>query len=136
VLLRRLPPASLTRAQPAPDRGKRERRAAFRKRHLTWERRDDRRRRALAAWERAEDDRLAAGTSVAFTGYGDAGADGEIAVATDTPYVLGSVTAPVRIATYGDTAGAMSALVDVLVGRAKAPGRLPVEVPGVERAGC
>jgi beta-N-acetylhexosaminidase len=136
VLLRRLPPASLTQAQPAPDRGKRERRAAFRKRHLTWERRDDRRRRALAAWERAEDDRLAAGTSVAFTGYGDAGADGEIAVATDTPYVLGSVTAPVRIATYGDTAGAMSALVDVLVGRAKAPGRLPVEVPGVERAGC
>ena len=40
------------------------------------------------------------------------------------------------IATYGDTPGAMSALVDVLLGRARAPGRLPVDVAGVERAGC
>lgn len=136
VLVRRLPPATLTRAAPAPERRKHERRAAFRKRHALWEHRDQRRRHALAAWQRAEDARLAAGTSVAFTGYGDAGADGEVAVATDTPYVLGSVTAPVRIATYGDTAGAMSALVDVLLGRERARGTLPVEVPGVERTGC
>jgi hypothetical protein len=30
----------------------------------------------------------------------------------------------------------MSALVDVLVGRAPAPGRLPVPVTGAPRAGC
>ena len=57
-------------------------------------------------------------------------------MATDTPYVLGRVGAPVRLATYGDTPGAMSALVDVLLGRATAPGRLPVRVAGVERTGC
>jgi beta-N-acetylhexosaminidase len=37
---------------------------------------------------------------------------------------------------YGDTPGAMRALVQVLLGRARAPGRLPVPVPGVERSGC
>jgi beta-N-acetylhexosaminidase len=30
----------------------------------------------------------------------------------------------------------MSALVNVLLGRAPAPGRLPVSVPGVARTGC
>jgi len=42
----------------------------------------------------------------------------------------------VRVATYGDGAAAMSVLLDVLLGRRSAPGRLPVEVPGVPRQGC
>jgi beta-N-acetylhexosaminidase len=50
--------------------------------------------------------------------------------------VLGRVTAPTRIATFGDTAAAMDVLVEVLLGEAPAPGRLPVRVAGVERAGC
>ena len=55
---------------------------------------------------------------------------------TDTPWVLGRVTAPTRVATYGDTPAAMQVLVEVLLGQAPAPGRLPVDVPGVARPGC
>ena len=63
-------------------------------------------------------------------------ARGDVVVALDTPYALGGSTAPVRIATYGETTGAFDALVSVLLGRATAPGRLPVDVPGVPRDGC
>src|SRR3546814_2485868 len=66
--------------------------------------------------------------------YVPAGAD--IVVATDSPYVLGRSSAPVRIATYGDTPGAMKALIGVLTGKATAPGKLPVAVSGVARTGC
>jgi len=59
-----------------------------------------------------------------------------VVVALDRPYVLGTGRAPVRLATYGTTPGAMRALVDVLLGRAKAPGHLPVPVRGAPRAGC
>jgi beta-N-acetylhexosaminidase len=59
----------------------------------------------------------------------------QVAVALDAPYVLGRSRAPVRVATFGSTPGAMRALVAVLLGRARAPGRLPVDVPGV-RTGC
>ena len=75
-------------------------------------------------------------TRVGFAGYGDGPVSGDVAVAVDTPYVLGSSDAPVRIATYGDTPGAMRALVAELQGRATAPGRLPVEVRGLPRRGC
>ena len=51
-------------------------------------------------------------------------------MAVDTPYPLGTSVAPVRLATYGVTPGALASLVDVLVGRAGAPGQLPVDVPG------
>lgn len=74
---------------------------------------------------------MAAGTRIAFTGYGGGPVSGDVAVATDTPYVLGASDAPTRIATYGDTPGAMRALVAVLRGEAEAPGRLPVEVAAV-----
>ena len=57
-------------------------------------------------------------------------------MATDSPWVLGRVTAPTRIATYGDTPAAMQVLVEVLTGQAPAPGRVPVDVPGVARPGC
>jgi beta-N-acetylhexosaminidase len=76
------------------------------------------------------------GTSVALLGYGASARRADVVVATDTPYVLGQSRARSKIATFGDTPGAMRALVDVLVGRARAPGRLPVRVGGVSRPGC
>ena len=77
------------------------------------------------------------GTTVALVGYGGAATSADVVVSTDTPYVLGSSGAgTAKIALYGDTPGAMRALVDVLVGRATAPGHLPVRVAGVDRTGC
>lgn len=77
------------------------------------------------------------GTRVALVGYGGGAVSGDVVVSLDTPYVLGSSSATrARIALYGDTPGAMRALVDVLLGKARAPGRLPVRVPGVPRTGC
>ena len=136
VLLRRSPPADLTLAFPRPERRKGEGRRAFRKRVARWKRAEARRIRRLDDWTAREDARLAAGTQVGFTGFHDAPVDGSVAVATDSPWVLGRVGAPTRIATYGDSPGAMQALVDVLVGAAPAPGRLPVRVAGVSREGC
>jgi beta-N-acetylhexosaminidase len=80
---------------------------------------------------------VGSGTSVALVGYGGSARSADVVVTTDTPYALGSSRARVaRIAVYGDTPGAMRALVQVLLGKARAPGRLPVPVPGVERSGC
>ncbi|WP_343900828.1 hypothetical protein, partial [Nocardioides aquaticus] len=59
-----------------------------------------------------------------------------VLVATDSPYLLGYADAPVEVATYGTTPGAMTALLRVLTGEARAPGRLPVAVDGVARRGC
>ena len=95
-----------------------------------------RERQRLAVWTAEEEARLASGTSIGFTGYGDGPVAADVAVATDTPYVLGQSRARVRIATYGDTPGAMAALVDVLLGDVRAPGRLPVVVRGVPGRGC
>jgi len=136
VLARRSPPAALTTAAPRPERRKKERKPAFQKRVRGWQKTEMRRERRLDAWEAAEDARLAAGTQVGFTGFRDAPVDGEVAVATDSPWALGRVAAPTRIATYGDTPAAMQVLVEVLAGRAPAPGTLPVDVPGVARRGC
>lgn len=136
VLLRRSPPAGLTRARPRPERRRHEGRRHYRERRLEWKRAEARRERRLARWTAREDARLAAGTSVGFTGFHDAPVDGEVAVATDSPWALGRVSAPTRIATYGDTPAAMDVLVEVLRGQAVAPGRLPVTVAGVSRSGC
>jgi beta-N-acetylhexosaminidase len=77
------------------------------------------------------------GTSVAFVGYRGGGRSADVVVTTDTPYALARSSGRVaRIATYGDTPGAMRALVEVLLGRSRASGRLPVAVPGVPRTGC
>jgi beta-N-acetylhexosaminidase len=74
---------------------------------------------------------------VALVGYGGSPARGDVVVTTDTPYPLGGSSARVaRIAMYGDTPGAMRALVQVLLGKADAPGRLPVPVRGAPRRGC
>ena len=136
MLARRAAPAKLTTARPEPERRKKERKPAFRKRYRAWAKAEKVRVRKLAAWTAREDARLSVGTQIGFSGFHDAPVDGDIAVATDSPWVLGRVGAPTRIATYGDTAGAMNALVEVVLGRAEAPGRLPVSVAGVERRGC
>jgi len=136
VLVRRAVPESLADAEPRPKRKKQESRKDFARRKKAWKKRERRRASALNRFVAAEDARLARGTNIGFTGYQDSPHDGEIAVATNTPYVLGTLQAPVRIATYGDTPGAMSALVDVLLGEVEATGSLPVPVPGVERDGC
>ncbi len=76
-------------------------------------------------------------TTVRLVGHGSGPVRGDVVVALDTPYVLGRSTARrAKIATYGDSAGAMNVLVAVLLGRSQAPGQLPVEVPGVSRHGC
>ena len=77
-----------------------------------------------------------AGTPVHLVGRGEPAPRSGVVVATDTPYVLGRSGGTARLATYGVTPGAMQALVQVLLGRAPAPGRLPVDVPGVARDGC
>lgn len=76
------------------------------------------------------------GTKVRLLGRRDAPARGDVVVALADPYVLGASRAPVRLATYGSTPAALAALVDVLLGKVPAPGRLPVPVLGVPRSGC
>ncbi|MCW2832917.1 MAG: ybbD [Nocardioides sp.] len=136
VLFRQATPRALSTPEPAPRRQKKEKVKAFRRRVQAWEVRERRRGSELSRFLAAEESRLAAGTNIGFTGYQDLAHDGEIAIATDTPYVLGTLQAPVKIATFGDTAGAMSVLVEVLLGRTATPGSLPVPVAGLEREGC
>jgi beta-N-acetylhexosaminidase len=77
------------------------------------------------------------GTKVRLVGYPNGSVRGDVVVAMDTPYVLGRSRARVaKLATYGDTPEAMSALVSVLLGHARAPGHLPVVVPALPRSGC
>ena len=93
-------------------------------------------RRRLKQWRRTEPRRVVPGTPVHLVQPGAAAPGDGVVVALDTPYVLGRSSAPVRVATYGDAPASMRALVAVLQGRARAPGRLPVPVAGVERRGC
>ena len=136
VLVPQDPPSRLATPRSRPERRAGESRAEHRERVARWRQREQRRRDRLSAWRAEEEARLSAGTRIGFTGYGDGPVAADIAVATDTPYALGRSRARVRIATYGDTPGAMASLVDVLLGKAPAPGRLPVDVPGVPRPGC
>ncbi|WP_169512981.1 glycoside hydrolase family 3 protein [Actinopolymorpha alba] len=87
----------------------------------------------------------AAGLQVGTTGdvvrllsRGSSSGSGDVVVALDTPYGLGrSRAGTARIALYGRTPGAFRALVEVLTGRARGGGYLPVEVKGLPpRAGC
>jgi beta-N-acetylhexosaminidase len=66
----------------------------------------------------------------------DRPANAGVVVALDRPDLLARSHAPVRLATYGATPGAMDALVGHLVGEQGAPGRLPVRVAGLPRNGC
>jgi beta-N-acetylhexosaminidase len=80
------------------------------------------------------------GTVVHLVGYGDTTDDlvprATVTVAMDTPGILSRATSPVRIATYASTQPAMAALASVLAGKATAPGRSPVDVPGLPRSAC
>jgi beta-N-acetylhexosaminidase len=49
-------------------------------------------------------------------------------VALDAPWPLQASSAPAKIALYGRTPGAFDALVAVLAGTARAPGKLPAAV--------
>jgi beta-N-acetylhexosaminidase len=136
VLAPRSAPGALTDAEARPARRPGEARRAFDRRVRGWTRREDGREAALARWREEEAARLAGGTTVAFSGYGDGPVTADVVVATDRPGVLGDSRGGVEIAAYGDTPGAMSALVEVLLGHVQAPGRLPVRVAGVQRSGC
>jgi beta-N-acetylhexosaminidase len=77
------------------------------------------------------------GTTVRLLGVGAGPARGDVVVALDAPHVLGDSRArTAKLATYGQTAGAVRSLVGVLLGRQSAPGHLPVPVDGVPRTGC
>lgn len=70
---------------------------------------------------------LGGGPSVLLLSYGSAGGTGDVVVTTDTPYALDASTAPTKVALYGAGKPAMAALVDVLIGKAKATGKVPVD---------
>jgi beta-N-acetylhexosaminidase len=71
---------------------------------------------------------IGAGTSVALLGPGVPAASANVVVSTDTPYGLARSSAPIKIALYGRDLPAMRALVKVLMGDARALGKLPVDI--------
>ena len=75
------------------------------------------------------------GTRVVLAPRGRPGRAG-VLVALDRPDILARSSAPIRVATYGSTPGAMDALVGFLLGARPAPGTLPVSVPAIPRTGC
>lgn len=71
---------------------------------------------------------MGSGTSIAFLGPGVPAASAAVVVSTDTPYGLANSSAPTKIALYGRDVPAMRALVKVLMGDARALGKLPVDI--------
>jgi beta-N-acetylhexosaminidase len=63
--------------------------------------------------------RWAATPVVRVLGYGDPAGPGDVVVALDRPYVLGASRARVKLATYGSTPGALAAVTNVLLGKAR-----------------
>ncbi len=82
----------------------------------------------------------AGGTVVHLVGYGDRrtdlSPDAAVTVMMDHPALLAGATSPTLIATYSSSPASLSALADVLAGKAKAPGRSPVTVPGLPPSTC
>jgi beta-N-acetylhexosaminidase len=80
------------------------------------------------------------GTVVHLVGYGDEpgdlGTGAAVTVAMDTPFVLRAATSPALLSTYSSSRASMVALAAVLAGTATAPGRSPVDVPGLPRSAC
>ncbi|WP_114422330.1 glycoside hydrolase family 3 protein [Nocardioides houyundeii] len=76
------------------------------------------------------------GTRVALLRSASRSVRADVAVAVGAPWVLAGSSARHLVATYGTTPGAMRALVEVLLGRRPAPGRVPVEVADVPARGC
>jgi beta-N-acetylhexosaminidase len=72
------------------------------------------------------------GDVVRLLSAGSSSGSGDVVVALDTPYGLArSSASTARIALFGRTEGAFAALVDVLTGKARGAGRLPVHVGGL-----
>jgi beta-N-acetylhexosaminidase len=71
---------------------------------------------------------VGSGTSVALLGPGVPAASAAVVVSTDAPYGLARSSAPTKIALYGRDVPAMRALVKILTGKARALGKLPVDV--------
>ncbi|QOR72810.1 beta-N-acetylhexosaminidase [Ruania alkalisoli] len=61
---------------------------------------------------------------------------GDVAVSLDAPWLLTGTDAPVRVAAFGRTTGAMDAVAAVLAGEAPAPGSLPIDVRGLAATAC
>jgi len=82
----------------------------------------------------------AGGKVVHVVGYGDRLTDlspgAEMTVGMDQPCLLASARSPVLAATYSSSPASLSALADVIAGKAKAPGRSPVGVTGLPRSAC
>ncbi|PRY19496.1 glycoside hydrolase family 3 protein [Pseudosporangium ferrugineum] len=82
----------------------------------------------------------AGGTVVHLVGYGDKRTDlspgAAVTVAMDTPQLLGAARSPTLVATYSSSKLSLTALAAVIAGKAKAPGRSPVAVPGLPRTAC
>jgi beta-N-acetylhexosaminidase len=80
------------------------------------------------------------GTEIHLVGYGDQAVDlspsAPVTVMMDTPYLLARSSSPTLIATYSSSQLSLTALAAVLAGRATAPGRSPVAVPGLPRSAC
>ncbi|GAA2223919.1 glycoside hydrolase family 3 protein [Micromonospora olivasterospora] len=80
------------------------------------------------------------GTKVHLVGYGDGAgdlsADAAVTVAMDTPYLLARAKSPTLLATYSSSPASMTALANVLAGRAEPTGRSPVPVPGLPATSC
>jgi beta-N-acetylhexosaminidase len=84
--------------------------------------------------------RPSGGTVVHLVGYGDQAKDlnrdAAVTVMMDTPNLLSAARSATLIATYSSSALSLTALADVLAGRAKATGRSPVPVAGLPRTAC
>ncbi|AGL15265.1 glycoside hydrolase family 3 domain-containing protein [Actinoplanes sp. N902-109] len=82
----------------------------------------------------------AGGTVVHLVGYGDRTTDldpsAAVTVMMDTPYLLASAKSPTLIATYSSSPLSLQALAAVLAGKAKAPGKSPVQVSNLPRTAC
>lgn len=80
---------------------------------------------------------IGSGPLVSLIGYGGGPVAGDIAVALDAPWALAGSEAPSKIAIFGRTPGAFTALLAVLTGKGGAPGKLPAAVgPFPVGAGC
>jgi beta-N-acetylhexosaminidase len=80
------------------------------------------------------------GTIIHLVGYGDRQVDlspaAALTVVMDTPYLLAAAQSATLIATYSSSQLSLTALANVIAGKATAPGRSPVAVTGLPRSAC
>jgi beta-N-acetylhexosaminidase len=80
------------------------------------------------------------GKVIHLVGYGDRrtdlSMDAQVTVIMDTPHLLSASSSPTLIATYSSSQLSMSALANVIAGKAAAPGKSPVRVAGLPASAC